>query len=175
VKARKHILIAVGAILGLAAIGAIGLHAFWSERSRVAWRVRHNLPVQLAGIKFHVPPRLTLYESRWETQGRWRFISSDRSGESAALFVVETNNHAAPELTSSSSSLGSRRFVRTVPVTLTGKNGVCAEFEERVELSSPFEPPLISVDCSFGPRLGVIYVGSAKGLSEFYQFIQTAK
>jgi hypothetical protein len=175
VKARKHILVAAGAILGLAAICAIGRQALWSERSRVAWRVRHNLPVQLAGIKYHVPPRLTLYESRWETQGRWRFISSDRSGEDAALYVVETNIHEAPELTSYSTSLGSRRFVKTVPVTLAGKNGVCAEFEERTELSSLFEPPFISVDCWFGPRLGVIYLGKAKGVSGFYRFIQTAE
>jgi hypothetical protein len=174
---RNHILIAAGGVLALATAAAIGMRSYRIQRSIVAWRVRHNLSVQLAGIKFHVPPGLAFYESRHETQGTWRFIRRDGSSDGSALYVIETNNHRAPELKSSSSSMGSRRFVKTLPVVLAGKNGLCAEFDERVEwdVAGPFDPHFISVDCSFGPQLGVTFFGRPKGVEEFYRFIQTAE
>jgi len=104
-------------------------------------------------------------------------MRNDRSTDGAALYVIETNNHTAPELTSSSSSMGSRRYVKTLPVVLAGKNGSCAEFDRREDwdVAGPFDPHFISIDCSFGPRLGVTFFGRPKGVEEFYRFIQTAE
>jgi hypothetical protein len=151
------------------------MRSYRAQKSIVAWRVRHNLPVQLGGIKFHVPPGLIFYESRFEKQGRWRFIRSDRSSGGGALYVIETNSHTAPELTSS--SFGSQTPVKTVPVTLTGKNGLCAEFEQDMEgdFIPPWDSHFISINCFFNPHLGVTFFGRAKGVEEFYRFIQTAE
>ena len=123
-----------------------------------------------------MPPRLAFYESRFETRGTWRFLRSDQASDGAAFYAIETIHHPMPELTSSS-SLGSRKFIKTVPVTLAGKNGACAQFDERVDwdVAGPFDPHFISVDCSFEPRLGVSFFGRAKGVDEFYRFIQTAE
>lgn len=173
--ARKHILIAAAGVLALAVAATVGMRSYWTQRRIVAWRVRHHLPVHLAGIEFHVPPRLVFYETRFEKQGTWRFIRSDQFSDGAALLVIETVHHAMPELTSSSSSLGSRKFVKTVPVTLAGRSGFCAEFDERVEWDFVVDPHFISIHCSFDPRLGVSFFGRAKGADEFYRFIQTAE
>jgi hypothetical protein len=91
--------------------------------------------------------------------------------------MIEADAHASPELTSSSSSMGSRRFVKTLPVALAGKNGLCAEFDERVEwdVAGPFDPHFVRIDCSFRPRLGVVFFGRAKGVPEFYRFLRTAQ
>ena len=173
---RKHILIAAGSVLAFGVAAMIGMQSYPAQRWIVGWRVRHHLPVQLAGVKFHVPPSLSSYQPRSEPQGRWWFIRGERSKEGEAFYVIKTNAWLTPDLASSSSSEG-RRLEKTVPVTLAGKDGSCTESERQLDLdvAGPFDPHFISVDCSFGPQLGVSFFGRAKGVDEFYRFIQTAE
>jgi hypothetical protein len=177
VTTRKRILIAAGGVLALAAGATIGMRSYRTQRSITAWRVRHQLPAQLAGVKFHVPPSLSPYQPRFEPQGRWWFIRSNQSKEGEAFYVIEANARSAPDPTSSSSSSGDRRPAKTVAVTLAGKNGLCTESERHLDLdvAGPWDPHFISIDCSFSSRLRVSFFGRARGVSEFYQFIQTAE
>ena len=171
-KRRGLILIAAAiAILGIAIALTVRLA---TPEKVLAWRIRYGYPVELSGVKFHVPPRFQLIPNEPLINGSLRLFQRDGEGKGfAPIYMIETRDLKEPDLKSTPTA----QFVRLQSATLAGRKGSCAEFSGRLDVDTvgPFDQRFTAIDCLFGPQIGVRFFGRAKDVSEFHEFIRRAE